>query len=505
MRFDLERKLFSSKLKAHPNPLYIYMCPRLIHIRHVHQILNVGRVNLLAVCLVSSTMFAPTVLAQFGPARIIESLGLDGPSTVFAGDLDGDEDIDVLAASFWDREIVWYENSDSGSNFGQKRVISTFGDGLQAVLAADLDGDSDPDVLAASWHSGIVAWFENTDGRGSFAAGQSAPAISPRLWSLDAADLDGDTDLDVLTASYDDLVAWYENVDGQGQLGPQKLLTTDADDAPSVHAADLDGDNDLDVLAALNNQIVWYENTNGQGVFGAEQPISNAEARSVFAADLDNDTDLDVLAAVGRRGIIWFENIDGQGSFGPGYIVATEVSYSVYAADFDNDADLDVLAVGDQVTWYENDGQGTLGSGYTLTSSDGIYTVYPADLDGDTYLDVLVASEGDDQIVWYENLITRVATEPPPELYPSLHLSKPYPNPATNQAYFTLTLSQPQAVQVLLHDGLGRQVTIIFEGLLTTDDPHRFTVEIGGLSPGVYYVQVLGSNMTMTQSLVLTR
>ena len=69
--------------------------------------------------------------------------------------------------------------------------------------------------------------------------------------SVTTADLDGDGDLDVLSASFcDDRIAWYKN-DGAGSFGVQQTITTAADGAISVTMADLDGDDDLDVLSAF--------------------------------------------------------------------------------------------------------------------------------------------------------------------------------------------------------------------------------------------------------------
>ena len=84
-----------------------------------------------------------------------------------------------------------------------------------------------------------------------------------RAWSVYAADQDGDGDIDVLSASSgDDKIAWYENTDGAGGFGPQQVITTEADSARSVYAADLDGDGDIDVMSASSrdSKIAWYEN-----------------------------------------------------------------------------------------------------------------------------------------------------------------------------------------------------------------------------------------------------
>ena len=65
-----------------------------------------------------------------------------------------------------------------------------------------------------------------------------------------AADLDGDGDMDVLSASWNGEIAWYENTDGTGLLVRSGSSPTQADGAKSVYAADLDGDGDMDVLSA---------------------------------------------------------------------------------------------------------------------------------------------------------------------------------------------------------------------------------------------------------------
>ncbi|KAK3256864.1 hypothetical protein CYMTET_34025, partial [Cymbomonas tetramitiformis] len=73
-------------------------------------------------------------------------------------------------------------------------------------------------------------------------------------------DVDGDGDLDVLSASWNDAkIAWYAN-DGSGGFGSQQVISTLADFARSVYAADMDGDGDVDVLSASDDddKIAWY-------------------------------------------------------------------------------------------------------------------------------------------------------------------------------------------------------------------------------------------------------
>jgi hypothetical protein len=74
--------------------------------------------------------------------------------------------------------------------------------------------------------------------------------------SVYAADVDGDGDLDVLGNT----IAWYENSDGQGTFGDQRVINTKVFEAWSVHPADVDSVGDIDVLSANRGKIALYEN-----------------------------------------------------------------------------------------------------------------------------------------------------------------------------------------------------------------------------------------------------
>ena len=173
----------------------------------------------------------------------------------------------MLSASVFDSKIAWYENTDGEGGFGPQQVISTLAKDARSVIAADVDGDGDLDVLSASGSQfdNEIAWYENTDGVGGFGPQQVISTLANVATSVFAADLDGDGDLDVLSASdFDDKIAWYENTDGAGGFGAQQVISTLADKARSVFAADLDGDGDLDVLSASgdDDKIAWYEQLN---------------------------------------------------------------------------------------------------------------------------------------------------------------------------------------------------------------------------------------------------
>ncbi len=354
----------------------------------------------------------------FGTQQIITSIGASGAKSVYTADIDGDGDMDVLSASEQDDKIAWYENTDGAGTFSAQQVITTNTNLAKSVYATDIDGDGDMDVLSASALDDKIAWYKNTNGVGTFGAQQIITTNADYAKSVYAADIDGDGDMDVLSASeFDDKIAWYENTDGAGTFGMQQIISTNANGALSVYAADIDGDGDMDVLSAsdYDGKIAWYENTNGAGIFGTQQVITtNASgAYSVYAADIDGDGDMDVLSASWNDSkIAWYENTDGAGTFGAQQVITTHASgtyFSVYAADIDGDGDMDILSASkfaSKIAWYENtDGIGTFGAQQVIsTNADGANSVYAADIDGDGDMDVLSASWGDDKIAWYENL-----------------------------------------------------------------------------------------------------
>ncbi|GGG35665.1 hypothetical protein GCM10010976_04200 [Bizionia arctica] len=309
-------------------------------------------------------------LGAYGPQKIITTDSYN-PSSVFTTDIDGDGDMDVISASFGTGsctgKIAWYENTDGQGTFGPPQIIIIGCNRPTSIYAADLDGDNDMDIVATLSNDNHLAWFENTDGQGNFGPLENILYSVDNPKSVNVADVDGDGDMDILSASYDDdKIAWYENTDGQGDFGPQQIITTSADGANSVYSMDLDGDGDNDVLSASrgDNKIAWYENIDGEGTFGPQQIITtNAEnAVSVFAIDLDGDGDNDVISASGYTygTIAWYENIDGQGDFGTQQIITANLSRAtyVYADDIDNDGDFDILCTSEyydtQVIWYKN-------------------------------------------------------------------------------------------------------------------------------------------------------
>lgn len=345
--------------------------------------------------------------------------GTNNPTSVYAADLDGDGDLDLLSSSRFDNKIAWYENTDGQGNYGSQQIISEILEDPYSVFAADLDGDGDNDFLVASITGDTVGWFKNLDGQGTFGTYLSISTLTDGPTSIYAADADGDGDMDVFsTSSGDDKIAWYENMDGQGNFGTQQIISTNYDIPVYLTASDIDGDDDLDLLSGnsgFNGSIVWFKNVNGQGDF-IEQQILTTDVnycKSAVLQDFDNDGDLDIAAVSLRTAnapaAIWFENTNGQGNFSnsPYEIGLINNSDVIYADDFDNDGKIDV-AVGSSnsgIYWFKNNGGGMFGNQQFIDGDVyGTNTLLGADIDNDGYTDLIMTAGSADRVAWYKNL-----------------------------------------------------------------------------------------------------
>ena len=244
------------------------------------------------------------------------------------------------------------------SNPARSQVVDLDRDGIKDLLVADLG-----EFLPRDHDKGAVIWLRGL-GDGRFAP--SAIGGMPRVADVEAADFDGDGDLDLLVSAF-----------GYRKTGNVQLLenrTTDwsrpaftphtIDPRPGAVRAipdDVDGDGRMDVIAVLSQEheaVVLFHNT-GAFTFQPEvlyqAPHPNWGSSGMSLADLDDDGDDDILLSNGDtfddsllkpyHGVAWLSR-DGKGRdarFVYKPLANLPGPHAIVAADLDGDGDLDIV------------------------------------------------------------------------------------------------------------------------------------------------------------------
>jgi VCBS repeat protein len=263
-------------------------------------------------------------------------------------DFDADGDLDVVSPFFFGLPATLLENDGRGRFVTRGLPLPAAPAGhffAQDAPPVDLDGDGFGDLLRVLHRTEYpenpvveTRFFQGsafgtyTDARAASAPGV---AVRPAVYTNLAADLDDDGDPDVLAGG-----GYWEN-DGTGFF-PSFHPSWNSD---PVRTLDVDGDGDLDVLARTYPGVLSLARNQG-GVF-TSQTIASGTTVEPALGDLDGDGDLDlgVDTDVGGPAVLLFEN--AAGSFvAPLRLDLTEVtSWRVAFEDFDDDGRIDVLAI----------------------------------------------------------------------------------------------------------------------------------------------------------------
>ena len=215
------------------------------------------------------------------------------------------------------------------------------------VEAADLDGDGDIDIILANEFQPNTLLFN--DGAGLFTNVSSThlPQVTHDSEDIGIADFNDDGYPDIIFVSEDDFVHEIYLNDGNGVFtSPDYSIPNSICNA--VIAKDINGDNFPDILLGNNGQNMILINNAGNGFIDQTNlllPVIDDVTQDLNLADIDNDGDLDLFVGNedGNRLLI---NIDGvfndesSNRLPQGLNIETR---KIELGDFDNDSDLDVL------------------------------------------------------------------------------------------------------------------------------------------------------------------
>ena len=306
------------------------------------------------------------------PSVFQDSNGKDqeyGVYSIDTADFNGDGKMDILTNSVL--SITWYENQGKGQSF-IKHVVTPHPNttGIRFVRAADLDGDTQPDILAMNLS--ISASINQGGTMGDFTLAYSGSFGTDTIYSLTLFDVDGDGNIEILTtAATEDTVnifqysnnklTWLEDlsqkIEGSNYLSQQSYL-------PKANAIDTivnqNGTREI-VTAGYEGDLHFFDITSQDPFKQTFDTKLNYPISYVHFADLDRDTDSDLVLVsdTDTSGtLLWRKGSDQ--TMQTIYTNNNKAIKDPNTLDIDNDGDTDiVIAVGKKVILFENDGATT--------------------------------------------------------------------------------------------------------------------------------------------------
>ncbi len=293
-------------------------------------------------------------------------------------DVDHDGDLDLVALA----NVALHFNDGAGgfSPAPQGLDMSSASD----LALGDIDGDSDVDIVAA-WNSSNplavgVSFLINVDGVFT----QSANSLDTQgIVRIDLADVDGDGSLDLLCDSASDTSESLYLNNGTGEFTLHGYVST-VNFARSTSFCDMNGDGTPDLVRASSALGVEVRLNDGHG--NLSTAFSTAvSSDAICTADVDGDGDADIIAQDGARIRTLLNQGDGrQFTFDSEF--GNSFAHELQACDIDDDGDQDILVAGSGVAepvWM-NDGQGNFtDSGPLVPGSSRTVAVGDVDADGD--------------------------------------------------------------------------------------------------------------------------
>jgi len=214
-----------------------------------------------------------------------------------AGDLTGDGRPDIYVGTATADVVLLNGGDRTFTDSGQRLGARETG----GVALGDMDGDGDLDVVAAGWNEAGRVWAN--DGTGRLSERSSLDVASLHVHAAALADADGDGDLDAFFALAGRVCCrnvWLN--DGTGVLAAAVPSDLGSDLQHGIAAADFDRDGVADIVQAIGVAVtpapsrVWLGRGGGAYVDSGLR-IGDAFAAAVAAGDLDGDGDIDLFFA----------------------------------------------------------------------------------------------------------------------------------------------------------------------------------------------------------------
>jgi|ERR1035437_1605794 hypothetical protein len=266
-----------------------------------------------------------------------------------------------------------------------------------SVAAADVNGDGNVDLISANESSGTLTILTN-NGSGSYGSNTTLHT-SPGPVSVVVADVNGDGTADLICACSvaGSVMVWTNS--GNGGFANSGYYFMGGNSYPHmVMAVDVNGDGKVDFISANNNSLAVFTNAGNGNFAAASSPGVGSPSVSVAAADVNGDGNIDLIEANayslrvltnGGNGTFFLCSTSALPMNWPGRITTVDLNgngkVSVVVPDYDSGS-------GKTLVVLTNDGSGNFGSNATYTVGNGPIYVIAADINGDGKEDLITAN-----------------------------------------------------------------------------------------------------------------
>jgi hypothetical protein len=452
--------------------------------------------------------------------------GLAG--TLEVADLDNDGDLDIVTSSDTRAAVpvpVVLVRNQGGGTFAPGVTIATAG--VQAKLR-DLTNDGLPDLLyiGGTGSTGYNFLTAINLGNGNFATPQlhNVGVCAPE--DIDAADLDGDGDLDVVATGGCSSAIHVSYNQGNAIFTSSIALQLSAYPGP-LALGDFNKDGKIDIAAGTISEIAILLANPVSGFLAPVYFAMDNGPYDILTVDLNDDGNLDIASCnYGASSGDYNMTVRlGNGTGGFGQVQLLPAAYSpdlanvsgITCGDIDNDLDLDLMVSNNatnDMSVYLNQGNGVFSAGMRSGLYYSARSPWFADFNNDGHCEVaalvslppggfqsaIAILNGTNS--GYRTANTSVILGSPENKKASSFNLKAFPNPFRESTDLKFTLGRNSTVSLKVYNILGKEITSPLENRLLPPGEHLVRIPTGSLAKGLYFIQLNSNTGSQTLRLV---